>query len=166
MKNLLVLIIEAVWPARRDGDGPKPSAESPREAGDEGGAIDPFAPGGPFPGARCATCREAEAGWPPEWRRRMVEALTTALRDGEAAEWFAAEIAGGRLCKMRVTRILRRGASVVCCGPPLVEAIRGRPPIEIALARAYVAGELRRLAARSGCPCPIPAPWMVTERGK
>jgi len=151
MQDLVMKLIRALWAGSA-------TAESPREAGDQRGAIDPFAPGGPFPAARCATCREGELGWPPEWRRRMVESLTVALEDAAAAEWFAAEVAHGRLCKRRVARILRRGASVVCCGPPLFEAIRGRPPIEIALARAHVAGELRRLAARSGRPCPMPMP--------
>ena len=72
-------------------------------------------------------------------------ALEIALGDRETARWFAAEIATGRVCGCRFERIARKARAAAECGLP-------------AIARPYLHGELRRLAARCGRPCPIAVP--------
>lgn len=102
--------------------------------------VNPFAPGGPFPAGRCARCVEAKVGRPPDFERRLAEALERALGDGPFSREYAAHVAAGRLCSYRVSRILARARCVVFCAEP----------IGTRLARVYVRGELERLARRCG----------------
>jgi len=54
--------------------------------------------------------------------------------------WFAGQLAARRLCEYRVQRILFRARCAVHLGAPM----------GVRFARAYVHGELARLAARCG----------------
>jgi len=120
-----------------------PAHQEPKPARDDPGKllrIDPFEPGGPFPAGRCARCAEAEVGRSPDFERRMATALAMVLDDAAAARWYAAQLAGGRLCDYRVRRVLARGRLAACSGHP----------IEVRVAKAYVRGELGRLARRCG----------------
>jgi len=102
--------------------------------------IDPFEPGGPFPAGRCAQCLTESGLRPEDFKARMTKALAIALDDAASARWFAGQLAARRLCEYRVQRILFRARCAVHLGAPM----------GVRFARAYVHGELARLAARCG----------------
>ena len=77
-------------------------------------------------------------------------ALEIPLGDRETARWFAAEIATRRVCACRFQRIVCKARAAAECGLPQI-------------AQAYLHGELRRLAARCGRPCPIPVPSQLNK---
>lgn len=128
---------------RRASQSPaRDEPEAPASAAGRLMAIDPFRAGGPFPAGRCEPCVEAEMGRPPGFEAYMAAALKSALGDAAPALWYAAQIAAGRLCGFRVSRVLNKARCAVCCDPG--------DPVATRLARVYVRAELGRLAARCG----------------
>jgi len=107
--------------------------------------INPLAPGGPFPAARCARCVHAESGArPAHFRERLIMALDRILSAPDLAVWLGVQIDAGRLCGYRVERVLFRARMVADGGCRL----------SADLARAYMRGELLRLAVKCGLEPP------------